>query len=162
MMSWETGSFDRSRLNVFVASQFLDVRNRCTCVPYIHASFVTNSQDPNRRCWNLGEFQGPGIARCGSGYWRLIEQGHCIGYGSGCVHEDGQFIGLGSIFCTLEPYDGFMALEVGCARDDGDPRVWTDGLYIEWPSPTGCSQFRPFYICPGEGMAAYTTPILDK
>lgn len=96
------------------------------------ASFTTNSNDPERRTWDLIPFKAPGMGPPG-GTWRIIELGGRITYYAGKISEDGRFVSSAYVppaaeavrsakeseedafpdsFTTGYDYDGFMEIQV--------------------------------------------------
>ena len=104
----------------------------CDCEPKGLASYTTNGQDEDRKCWDLTPYQGNEMGTPGY-HWRLIEVANprtCGGvhYNSGNIDECGKLVGLPDKFCSTYSYDGYMEIQQGCPNEEGK---------IIWPCPNG-------------------------
>jgi hypothetical protein len=111
----------------------------CICEPYVVGRKIVNGtpdQPSSVRCWTMEEFQGPGVARNGCGFWRLLEMTACFPpnfpwYAAGRVNSDRELIGLPFIFCSTPEfsYDGHMQIQIGCqgTGDHTDKIIWPAG-----------------------------------
>jgi hypothetical protein len=108
------------------------------CEPKVIASKITNSRYESQKRWNLRPYQGDKVGLPGA-RWRLRDVGeahhnnpdaNCSGtqYNSGIVDENGKLVGLPDEFVSSYSYNGYMQLQQGCIREDGN---------IEWPCPNG-------------------------
>ena len=105
------------------------------CKPKVIASAITNAQTGPKE-WDLRPYQKEQIGLPGA-RWRLRDVGEdhhnnpgesCSGtvYGEGRIDEKGRLIGLPDTFVSDYSYNGYMEIQMGCVREDGD---------IEWPCP---------------------------
>ena len=61
------------------------------------ASFITNSNDPDRKTWDLTAYQTAGLGKPG-GTWRLVEAGAGLVYEHGKIAPDGTLVSNDFVF----------------------------------------------------------------
>jgi hypothetical protein len=129
-------AFSEGKLESFVDSGFESRgKGECVCQIYVLAAKVLNGLS-GPVCWTLTQYEGPGVARVGCGYWRLLEVSSCFPesfpwYGAGIVDAEKRLVNMRDIFCSEYGYDGYMQIQVGCR----------EGSQIHWPGT--CQTLTP-------------------
>ncbi len=92
------------------------------------ASFITNSNDPDRTTWDLTPYQSAGRGTPG-GSWRLIEAGYGDVYAHGKIASDGTLVSSDFV----ESPSGIN--EAARSSSNGDGRMREDNAGT--PTPSG-------------------------